>query len=137
MYKDYSLCLCPKPEEKLFFSKGFGLREFFNNLLIPFFYYQSYLERFGKEPWKSSSHGELGILESYAKQEFLHIPLRDTVATYIECLNTETVSLVVSKKKLNKSQLCLCGSKNRFQDCHPLGFAGLQKLHSDYFLTYN
>lgn len=132
MYRDESLCMCPEPEEKLLFYEGFSLRKLFYNYLIPNLYYQTYLNRFGKEPWKSSSHEEMGILESYARQIFSGLPLNIVINSYIQSLPSYLVNLVTSNKKIDQNLLCVCGSGKRFRDCHTSGFHGLEKLHTDY-----
>jgi hypothetical protein len=135
MYSDSSLCLCPEPEERLRFSNGFNLRDFFNNLLIPYLFYQSYLEKFGKEPWKSSTHGDLGILESYDKQLFTERSLSNVVTCYLESLSPSLVKLITANKKSNLNLSCICGSTKKISDCHVSAFNGLKKLYRDYWLA--
>jgi hypothetical protein len=132
VYPDGALCLCPEPEERLKFSNGFTLRGFFNDLLIPNLFYHSYLERYGKEPWRGSSHGFLGILESYNKQLFLDSPLDLVVNSYLETLPSRIVKLITSNKKVNLNIMCACDSEKRFRDCHAEAFNGLRKLQIDY-----
>jgi len=131
IYQDGSLCLCPEPEEKLMFYGGFSLRGFFYNYLIPDLYYQTYLNMYGKEPWKSSSHKEMGILESYANKEYSDVPLNIVVHSYAESLPSNLVNLVTSHKKIDPNILCVCGSGKKFRDCHIQGFKGLK---ADYLL---
>ncbi len=130
MYQDGSLCLCPEPEEKLLFYEGFSLKRFFYSYLIPNLYYQSYLGRFGKEPWRSSSHGPMGILESYARQVRSKLPIKTVVGAYIECLPVSLQSLILNKK-VDPDLLCGCGSNKKFRGCHPLALKGLKKLKAD------
>ncbi len=101
MYVNNSLCLCPEPEQKLRLSNEFDLRDYFNYLLIPYLYFQSYLEKFGKEPWKSSSHGDLGILESYAKRLFGTTNL-ETMKLYINNLTDRVASTIIGHKPINR-----------------------------------
>ncbi len=134
MYPDGSLCLCPQPEVGLLFYQSFSLQSFFYNYLIPNLYYHTYLNKFGKEPWKSSNHGEAGILESYTKSKFSEIPIDIVVDSYVETLSFNVVNLITSTKKIDQNLLCVCGSGKRFKDCHPYGFMGLKKLHEDYWI---
>ena len=131
MYEDGSLCLCPEPEERILFSNGIKLRPFFYNILIPYFYYQSYLERFGKEPWRSSSHGELGILESYGNQLFSS-PSFEHVNIYLKYLTTTTEKTILGNNPIMHDDLCLCNSGKKFSDCHVDAFDGYKKLFSDF-----
>jgi hypothetical protein len=134
MYKDSSLCLCPEPEERIIFSGGFRLRPFFYNILIPYFYYQSYLEKFGKEPWKGSSHGDLGVLESYDNQKFTEQPLRLVMTFYMESLSSSIRKLIVQNRHINRNLLCACGSTKKYKECHTSAYNGLQKIHADYWI---
>lgn len=131
MYEDNSLCLCPPPEEMVLFYSGFRLRPFFYDILIPYFYYQSYLEKFGREPWKSSSHGELGILESYGKHIF-GSPSFEIVNSYLKHLTITTESTILKNKPINQNDLCLCNSGKKFADCHREAFDGYEQLFSDF-----
>jgi len=135
MYEDASLCLCPEPEEKLKFIDGFSLKRYFYDILIPYFYYQSYLGRFGKEPWKGSGHGETGILESYGKQWFSSQPIHEVLSCYLEYLSPLLVKLITNNKRMNLDVLCTCGSSKKLKECHPLAFNGLIKFHTDYWFV--
>jgi hypothetical protein len=132
MYQDGSLCLCPEPEEKLLFHEGFSLKRFFYSYLIPNLYYQSYLGRFGKEPWRSSSHGPMGILESYEGQVSPKLPMKLAVGAYLECLPAYLKNLILNKR-VEPDLLCGCGSNKKFRECHPLALKGLKKLQADYW----
>ena len=133
MYEDGSLCLCTEPEEKLLFADGFRLPRFFYKILIPYFYYQSYLDKFGREPWKSSSHGSLGILESYDRQLNDDQPLELVVNYFLDSLELSLKNIILANKSLNIS--CLCGSGKKIKICHKVAFSGLKKLHRDYLIV--
>ena len=132
MYSDGTLCLCPTPEEKIRLLNGFNIRDFIKRLVIPYLYYQSYLEKYGKEPWKSSSHGDLGLLESYASQFPAKTPPKDIVAQYVESLTLNLKNTIVSHKPYKDENLCLCGSNKFFKNCHKEAFEGYKKLFLDY-----
>lgn len=132
MYSDGILCLCPKPEEKIRLPNGFNIRDFIKRLVIPYLYYQSYLEKYGKEPWKSSSHGDLGLLESYMSQFSTKTPPKDIVKQYVESLTLDLKNTIVGNKRYKDENLCLCGSNRFFKNCHKEAFEGYKKLLSDY-----
>lgn len=137
MYKeDYSLCLCPNPEEELMFANGFSLEKYFYHILIPFFYFQSFLSRFGREPWKSTSHGQAGILESYGKQRLTDLPIQQVFDCYKDYLSLPLLKLASVGKKINPEMLCVCGSNKGFLECHPSAFEAFIQLQKDYrYLT--
>src|SRR3989344_8684498 len=64
-----AVCLCIKPEETGNLPAGFNIADFFNNLVIPFFYAQSYFEQYNTWPWGQYGHGNLGFIEWYLQQK--------------------------------------------------------------------
>lgn len=125
-------CLCARTEENFRMPKGFNIEDFINNLVIPFFYYQSYYEKYGEEPYQGYSHGPLGILENYTD-------IRDgsceKAKEFITALQKDKDWVIFkgslgSKKKLKGFHTCLCG-KNIFRKCHKKVFEGLWKLRDD------
>ncbi len=132
MYEDYSLCLCPEPEEKLMFANGFSLERYFYDVLIPYFYFQSFLGKFGREPWKSSSHRQAGLLESYRKQSSVDVPIKEVINCYQAHLSPFLLKIASDSKNIDPNMICVCGSNKKFTECHPLAFEGLAKLHVDF-----
>jgi hypothetical protein len=135
MYSDQSLCLCPAPDEILLFSNGFSIREFFYQLLIPNLYYHSYLERYGREPWKSSSHGDLGVLESYLRRFGNKQYSPKDIRIYLESLTSKTKETILKNKLIKGHNLCLCNSGKIFRKCHLDALNGYKKLCDDLFLA--
>lgn len=80
-------------------NRNFRIQDFFPELVIPFFYYLSYTEKYGiatsrKHLWGEYSHGTLGRLEYEA-----------------EILN-------IAKQDLSRNDLCTCGSRKKYKKCH-------------------
>lgn len=128
-----AVCLCIKGEENGNFPNGFNLRDFFNNLVIPFFYSQSYFEKNNLWPWGQYNHGMLGLLEWYATQQQ---STRDKVEKLIKQLSKyqmwqECRQRLVQKSKIKGHHLCICGSSEKFRSCHKQVFSGLWKLKQD------
>jgi hypothetical protein len=128
-----TLCLCVPPEAHLYFSAGFALEEYVSRLVVPFFYGQSFFERYGTWPWGTYSHGRLGVLESYATvgndsspQSLLELSgLIETVGESELSKRIETAVLKLTRPHMGGP--CICGSGKRFRDCHPLVFQPLLK----------
>lgn len=131
-------CLCLNIEEENYLPNGFTLQEFFNSLVVPFFYAQSYFEKNNSWPWGQYSHGSVGIFEWCFKQpdmtaDIIREPLDrlkrladwDKVQTYLD-----------PKKKVKGHYDCLCGSKRKFRNCHEDALAGIWKLKQD-MVTYS
>lgn len=133
-----TLCLCPRQEEKRIMPNGLNLDVLFNQLIIPFFYNQSFYKKFKERPWQDYSHGSLGTLEYYFRSKILND--ESLVMATLETLeeeqkSTEFYSLCFKNIKKIKKFPCPCGSRKKFLDCHSQAAEGLQKLKSeaDYF----
>lgn len=127
-----NLCLCPKPQEKLKLANGYTLKDFFLHLVIPFFYAQSFFEKFDYWPWGDYSHGDMGILECYAKHagqaQEKHIFFADTM----KALKAENQIIVSSSEQITRQSICLCGSRGKFRKCHPKAWEGIKLLKRNY-----
>jgi len=132
--KDNTICLCPKPEEKLRYPDKVDIVHFINNLVMPFFYGLSYYDRHGKWPWREYSHGDLGILEFYAENKNLNNSSALAKSCY-ESLSERGTKLVMTKKRIKSHWPCLCGSKEKFRRCHKLALEGLWALKEKF--THN
>lgn len=132
VYSDSSLCLHPPPEEALKFSGGFTIEAFFTKVLIPDLFYQSFFEKTGKEPWRGSSHGDLGILESY-KREFLNkMPPKNILEKYLSFLDVNFLKTILDSHPVKPNEPCLCKSGRAFSDCHKDAYEGYQKLNTHF-----
>lgn len=61
---DGSFCLTINiDEEKYFDNEKFNIKDFFENLLIPYLFWISYYYKYGEKPWGEYSHGIYGIFE--------------------------------------------------------------------------
>lgn len=129
IFPDGTLCLCIKTEERLKMPNGFKLKDFFEKLLIPFFYYQSFFEQYGKEPWKGYSHGDLGFLESYLRQRN---PSPELTRMYFDNLSKELRKSLINRIRFKGHESCICQSKRKFRKCHREAFLGYNKLRSDF-----
>jgi len=128
------VCLCSRIKEKKYLPNGFNLEDFFHNLLIPFFYWESYFEKFNKEPWKHYSHGELGLLESYAEIEVVDKDVIEKILLDLKLSkNWEIYKDWLFKKggNIQGHWDCLCGSSKEIRICHPKVFQGLWNLKED------
>ena len=130
---DGTLCLCAPAEAHLYFSAGFALEEYINNLVVPFFYGQSFFERYGTWPWGTYRHGWLGLLESYATvgndsspQSLLELNRLIESAGESE-LSKRVYTALLKVTRPHMGGPCICGSGKRFRDCHPLIFQPLVK----------
>lgn len=80
-------------------NRNFHIQDFFPELVIPFFYYLSYTDKYGidasrNDLWGEYSHGDLGRLEY------------------------ETEVLNIAKHNLSRNDYCTCGSGKKYKKCH-------------------
>lgn len=129
VYSDSTACLCIPTEVQTRMPNGFNLKDFFENLLIPFFYYQSFFEKYGKEPWRGYSHGCLGILESYLNYKDISL---ENVNFFLNILPDNLKDSILRNHKIKGHHFCLCKSRKKFRKCHKNALFGYNKLRSDY-----
>lgn len=122
------LCLCPRPLEKVRLSESYTIQDFFVHLVMPFFYAQSYYEKFNRWPWKDYSHGDSGILECYADYILKVQDKTAFIESTIISLNSQNQSVVLSADQITRQSLCFCGSGNKFRNCHHEAWEAAKKL---------
>lgn len=126
-------CLCIKPEEIQNLSEGFNLKDFFNNLVIPFFYAQSYFETMSGWPWGEYGHGITGLIEWYRDQR--HFSTSDANVFLSGMKKYKDWPSYEARLRLRRGikghHDCVCGSNKRFRDCHKKVLEGLWKLKND------
>lgn len=105
---DSSLCLGTEIDLYMIFANNPCIDTFMNDILNPYLYRWLYIQKFGKEPWADRSHGNKGIIESYA--ELLNIP------TDKEIVNCFLYLLLENKTRANS--LCPCNSGKKVKCCH-------------------
>jgi len=111
-------CLSIPKKKSIIDSQNFCLKDFFENHVEMFLYQMSYFDKEGKLPWGEYAHGYRGHIEYYAEgninlNELLH---RLDKIEIIQALMT------------NRQSQCLCGSGEKLRKCHPLVFAGVNKM---------
>jgi len=126
-------CLCIVDRESEYFPSGFNLGDFFNRLVIPFFYEQSYFKENNAWPWGEYAHGVFGVIERYGEVENHSKP--DTVEVFNRIVSSDkwfAIYPVLRKRKnMQDYKKCLCGSKKKFRDCHMTILAGLVNLKNN------
>jgi hypothetical protein len=131
--KDGSACLCVRLSEADYFPNGFSFQKFIEELVVPFFYGQSYFEKSGNWPWETYSHGIFGWLEWYFDQ--IEITSGITGEFLKKLKSTQVWELIQSELikdcGIKGHHSCICGSKKIYRNCHNKVFRGLWKLHQD------
>jgi hypothetical protein len=112
------LCLCPKPLEKVRLNESYTIQNFFVRLVIPFFYAQSYYEKFNRWPWKDYSHGDPGIVECFADYISEVQEKEAFIENTVNSLNAKNQMIVRSSYQITRQSPCFCNSENKFRNCH-------------------
>ncbi|HUW22398.1 MAG TPA: SEC-C domain-containing protein [Candidatus Bathyarchaeia archaeon] len=130
VYKDSgSVCLCPQPQliERILTGKSKNLQLLLDELVIPYFYQQSFFERYGHWPIKNYSHDYPAIFEYYFREKNKNgnfnrklldsciISLKSLAKgesyKYLELLTEPTIIIKSTSK-------CFCGSGRKYKKCH-------------------
>jgi hypothetical protein len=132
IYANGVCCLYPKPFDKIKYPKGINMLDFICDLVIPFFYSQSYFERYGYWHVKPYSHGDLGILEYYAELISKGYSVIDVVGMFFDSLEGTTQKQITEPAIISRQWACLYCKGTKFRKCHPSAMKGLKQLKVDY-----
>lgn len=101
------------------------LEEFFEDLLIPYFYYHSYWEKHGKMPWSGRPHGNDLVI-------FLEdLPKYQAALTDDDMLNLVAgmdIDWHIFGHKMTRNTRCFCNSGNKIKYCHLESMKGFNIL---------
>lgn len=130
---DGSACLCLSVDEKRLLPDGFKLEHYIPRLVIPFFFAQSHFEKQGSWPWGQWGHGVSGLLEWYFKQPQITKEKLDIFIQQALALSDgpELKRHLMKKSGIKGHHPCICGSTNKFRNCHIDAMRGLRKLKED------
>lgn len=106
-----------------------SLDRFFDTLLIPYFYYQSFWEKYGTEPWPGLSHGDVGILEDLPSCKD-YMDNTEFLRCCLELLSESTRQRLLLRKEIGPNEKCFCDSGNEIRHCHPKAREGFNILVS-------
>lgn len=127
-------CLCIRPEEPSNLPDGFSLENFFNILLVPFFYAQSYFEKNNSWPWGQYSHGACGYVEWYLRQEQSTVELLEDLLQRLQKQRNEWAkikTILDTEHQIKGHHNCICGKMEKMRNCHPEVLRGFWKIKED------
>lgn len=125
-------CLCPKLFDIIKYPKGINTQDFVLDLVIPFFYAQSFFEKYNDWPAGTYSHEDLGILEYYAELVSDGYPVAGIAENFFDSLKETTQNLITNSSAISRQWQCICGKGEKFRNCHPKAMNGLKRLKIDY-----
>ncbi len=120
---DKTICLCIYKKEKGYFTNGFSVQVFFENILEPYLYWITHYQRYKTQPWGGYAHGEFGYLELYAENEISISELKEYIS----------IEKLLKYKKMKGHHPCLCGSKKILRKCHVLIYNAIYKLKKELY----
>ncbi len=104
---DGNLCLGVETDLYLIFQNNRSIENFFEKILIHYFYRYSFIKKYNKEPFEDYSHGTKGKIEFYRK----HFKTENIDIIKIMLIN-------ILRKKYSKNKKCICGSNKKLRKCH-------------------
>jgi len=131
-FTDKTACLCSPLEEEQFLTPNIDIKNYFEQLIIPFLYGQSFYTKYNLWAWAEYSHGPIGLLESYFK-------VGDSRKA-LDCLQKlsfdksawkKILPLLRQKGEIKGHSLCICNKNAKMRDCHKNAWMGLRQLHKD------
>ena len=123
--KSKILCLGKPLSMYLELQKNPCIENFFEKFLIPYLYYHSHVEKYGKEPWPGLPHHEIPVFEDFYR--YRKSVSADTISITLKHLH-ENMRLLLEQGKRNPNKRCLCGSNKKAKACHPLALKGFNIL---------
>ena len=127
--KSEELCLGSNLSVRLRMRKIDTLEDFFDELLIPYFYYHSYWEKHGQEPWPGRSHGcdvAVHLEDMYRHRKFLDSEIANEAIRFL--LEQGAPPHIFDNEKMGPNAKCFCGSRRKVKDCHPEAREGFNIL---------
>jgi hypothetical protein len=121
---DGHCCFRTQPEELLACKKGVDLISFIEKEVKPYFFNQTFRNKFGYY-LNERSHGTNGEIEFF----FDLFRTKDLLQVY------KHLKFVLGRQQPSRTQDCYCGSKEKYRRCHRDSFQNLAQL-TDYELQY-
>ncbi|MGC2745038.1 MAG: hypothetical protein WA672_17820 [Candidatus Angelobacter sp.] len=127
---DHSACLCSPLQEKEFLFPAFNFPKFFEELVVPFLYGQSFYSKYNRWPWPEYAHGAIGLLESFVDEQALD---PDMSQNFLAVLAVDKRTWPNIKAALQRDQIkghtpCFCPKHEQIRRCHPKALIGIRKL---------
>ncbi len=113
------ICMATAPRMKAIYADDPTIKGIFHNLIIRYFYYHTYWEQQGVEPWDGLKHGYAGIIEEYVDN-----PAGD-VFEYSKYLSPELQKCLNNRKSRRKRKKCVC-NKRTIKNCS----CGIEKKYN-------
>ena len=113
--KDGTCCLMTNPAIDIILHKNKGneIHAIFEQIITPYFCYQSCFMKYGKKPWDECSHGAKGVVNEYLNAEKKHKSFYEKNIHVINYLNKKQQDKEQQKKEQKEYQKEYQKEKNR------------------------
>ena len=130
---DSSACLCSPFQEQEFLLPAFNFLKFFEQLVIPFLYGQSFYSKYNRWPWPEYAHGTTGLLESFVDEETLG---EDKIRNFLSMLAIAKdiwpdIRAALQRDRIKGHTPCFCPKHDQIRRCHPKALIGIRKLQQE------
>lgn len=125
IYENWNLCYAAPQEITLLYLPQPDIALFFEKYVGPYFYAQSFFEKYGKWPWDHLRHGAKGLIDWFILNYTLPGAVRETAVEIHKLAkkqHADAVEIISRSRRydsFNPRSKCLCGSKYPYLGCHP------------------
>lgn len=129
---DNSACLCSPLVEDEFLTPGLNFRLFYEELVLPFLFGQTYYTQMKRWPWGDFSHGAAGVMESYKQLSDPNHAERSLAVLRLDKNWLKIKKLLSQSLPIRGNAQCICEKKfrTRIGACHPIAHEGLEMLRA-------
>ncbi len=126
-------CLAAPQDISGAFSRGFSLRRYIENFVIPFLFQQTHFRKNREWAWQPAGHYSSGIFGWYHYHGHEHNALALTVTSLADQLNMEPAKVVqwVRTAAYTPDMPCRCQSGKEVAKCCPVALYGYNRLRLD------
>jgi hypothetical protein len=117
VYGDGHFCICTPIEEFIHCAKGYTLKSFIQDQVLPYLHNQSFREKEGYF-LNERSHGSQGILESL----YDILSINDVIKIH------ELLVFIYKNSIPLRTSKCFCGSNKKFRYCHKESYHAIKSI---------
>lgn len=118
------ICMGTKPTMIRIINNDPSIKGVFHNLIIRYFYYHTYWERCGREPWPGLAHDIQGFCQDYLNNR------EKGIQSYLSLTGCPKLKALV-QRKFGKKTSCIC-RRRKTKHCNCGAMKGLKAMQKDY-----
>jgi len=131
-YPSGGACLCGPAEVYEFIKQGYSFPRYFETLVVPFLYGQTYYDLYSKWPWGEYTHGAAGVFESYSRSEKTKEHAEACLRQLQKNGDWPRIKRVLSgEERITETSNCFCTKPKQIRRCHGYTWSAMLKLKKD------